>query len=248
MIFSNIDFIRSLLAKHEVDQDIQDYLISLLHSSEEEGPELMEIFKQHINEHIPPGPDHDSLLDAVISKISTLAGFDDSVHEDEEEGPTTLDTPMKMEQGYVKNDDSNRKIELGNKKEIKMDGVDPYLLLNDPLKKVCYVKECSVEEFVEATRNEDPSERMLALRELCPCHVKKNIKEFWDRIIEMIHDPDPDVRYQVVHNLCDGSPNEREFDVINAIKELEHDESRIVRRAVNRVLSSYNRTGKWNVL
>jgi len=83
---------------------------------------------------------------------------------------------------------------------------------------------------------------------MCPCHVKKNIQEFWDRIIEMVKDPDPDVRYQALHNLCDGSPNDRELDVINAIKELEHDESKQVRRAVNKVISSYKRTGKWNVL
>jgi len=247
MIFSNIDIIRAILIKHEIEKDIQDYLISLLHSSEDDGPELMEIFKQHLSEHIPNGPDHDTQLDSVIKNISTLAAFEsDEEVKLNQSGPTELDSPLKMDLGEVK-EQKDRKFDLGNSREVKIDGVDPYLLLNDPYK-LKYVIECSVDEFVEATKNEDPKERLLALRELCPCHVKKNITEFWDRIIDMIHDPDPDVRYQVVHNLCDGSPNEREVDVINAIKELEHDESKIVRRAVNRVLSSYNRTGKWNVL
>jgi hypothetical protein len=248
MIFSEIDIIRAILIKHEIEKDIQDYLISLLHSSEDDGPELMEIFKQHLSEHIPQGPDHDSQLDALIQNISTLAGFNVSEVKLNENGPTILDRPMTMDKEVVK-ENKERKYDLGNSnsREVKIEGVDPYLLLNDPFK-LKNVIECSVEEFVEATKNDDPKSRLLALRELCPCHVKKNIPEFWNRIIDMIHDPDPDVRYQVLHNLCDGSPNEREDDVINAIKELEHDESKIVKRAVNRVLSSYNRTGKWNVL
>lgn len=247
MIFSNIDIIRAILIKHEIEKDIIDYLVSLLHSSDDDGPELMEIFKQHLSEHIPNGPDHDNQLNSVIKNISTLAGFDgDEEVKLNHSGPTELDTPLKMDQGEVK-EQKDRKFDLGNTKEVKIEGVDPYLLLNDPFK-LKNVIECSVEEFVEATRNEDPKARVLALRELCPCHVKKNIPDFWDRIIEMIHDPDPDVRYQVIHNLCDGSPNEREEDVINAIKELQQDESKIVKRAVNKVLSSYTRTGKWNVL
>jgi hypothetical protein len=74
-------------------------------------------------------------------------------------------------------------------------------------------------------------ERKKALRELCPCHVKHNVKEFWDRIIEMTKDEDrtysqynvsyflsANVRYQVLHNLCDGSPLAKEDEIIAAIE------------------------------
>lgn len=57
-----------------------------------------------------------------------------------------------------------------------------------------------------------------------------------------------EVRYQVLHNLCDGSPNDREEEVIAAVKTFERDSCKKIKRAVNQVLASYNRTGKWNVM
>eukprot|EP01120_Amphizonella_sp_Union-15-10_P013541 TRINITY_DN628_c0_g3_i4.p1 TRINITY_DN628_c0_g3~~TRINITY_DN628_c0_g3_i4.p1 ORF type:complete len:133 (+),score=22.51 TRINITY_DN628_c0_g3_i4:249-647(+) len=105
-----------------------------------------------------------------------------------------------------------------------------------------------IEEFIKFTFNENPKIRKKALRELCPCHVKRDVEEFWNRIIEMVHDPDGLVRYQVLHNLCDGSPNFREEQIIAAIEELHNDEDKAVRSAANKVLSHYRRTGKWNIM
>ncbi len=64
----------------------------------------------------------------------------------------------------------------------------------------------------------------------------------------MRHDPDPAVRYQVLHNLCDGSPTARETEVIEAIEDMHNDEDKYIRRRVHQVLANYRRTGKWNIL
>jgi hypothetical protein len=64
----------------------------------------------------------------------------------------------------------------------------------------------------------------------------------------MRKDPDPGVRYQVLHNLCDGSPNTREIEVIEAIEDMHNDEDKYIRRRVHQVLASYRRTGKWNIM
>jgi vesicle coat complex subunit len=106
----------------------------------------------------------------------------------------------------------------------------------------------SLEEFMKATHDPSAKVRKMALRELCPCHVKHDVKEFWDRIIEMIDDEDSEVRYQVLHNLCDGSPASREEDVIEALEKLHNDKDKYVRRRVHQVLTSYRKTGKWNIL
>jgi len=106
----------------------------------------------------------------------------------------------------------------------------------------------TIEEFIKATFDKDPRNRKKALRELCPCHVKRDVKEFWDRIIEMTHDVDGTVRYQALHNLCDGSPVSREEDVIEALQVLHNDEDKYIRRKVHQVLTTYRKTGKWNVL
>lgn len=48
----------------------------------------------------------------------------------------------------------------------------------------------TLDEFLKLTYDEDPITRRKALRELCPCHVKHNVEEFWNRIIAMTNDPD----------------------------------------------------------
>jgi len=106
----------------------------------------------------------------------------------------------------------------------------------------------STEEFIKDTFNEDVRCRRKALQDICPCRVKAKVEEFWTRIIELSEDEDPLVRYQALHNLCDGSPVELEGRVIEVATRMTHDSDNKVRRAANRVLTIYRKTGKWNVL
>jgi hypothetical protein len=69
-----------------------------------------------------------------------------------------------------------------------------------------------------------------------------------DRIIAMADDPSPLVRRQVVHMLADGSPRHRVLEVVAVLEEMRGDKDRVVRRQVNRALTSYHRTGRVNVL
>jgi HEAT repeat protein len=78
--------------------------------------------------------------------------------------------------------------------------------------------------------------------------VKSTVDEFWDRIVEMVDDSDPKVRYQVLHNLCDGSPKSMEEKVIETIEYLHNDPDKYIRRRVHQILAGYRKTGKWNVL
>ena len=129
---------------------------------------------------------------------------------------------------------------------------------------------CEIDQFLEATRVEDPIERAKALRNICPCSVKKNIPRVWDRIFELANDPHPEVRYNALHDLLDGSPNEMEDRVLQKVKEMQLDEDKRIKvkkkqnfllsfqiliffffgkqKACNKVLHIYSRTGKWNVL
>jgi len=114
--------------------------------------------------------------------------------------------------------------------------------------KACAVEQLSsFDELIEATHSANPSVRKAALKEFCPCHVKKEIELVWDRIFEMITDEDAIVRDQVVHSLCDGSPKTREDQVISALETLWNDPSEKVRKRVRRALTSYRRTGQWNI-
>ena len=83
---------------------------------------------------------------------------------------------------------------------------------------------------------------------MCPCRVKGDIPEFYDRLFEMIYDEDAKIRYQVMHNICDGSPPKYEERVVECIEVLNRDPDVKVRSNASKVLAAYTRTGKWNVM
>eukprot|EP01122_Echinamoeba_exundans_P015660 TRINITY_DN7548_c0_g1_i1.p1 TRINITY_DN7548_c0_g1~~TRINITY_DN7548_c0_g1_i1.p1 ORF type:complete len:124 (+),score=22.11 TRINITY_DN7548_c0_g1_i1:37-408(+) len=108
-----------------------------------------------------------------------------------------------------------------------------------------------IEEQIERTKSSDWRERKQALKEICPCKVEKEIDMFWKRVFEMARegDPSPQVRYQILHTLCDGSPSHFEDEVLDVIQSVFwNDEDEKTRRAARRVVTSYRHTGKWNIM
>ena len=54
-----------------------------------------------------------------------------------------------------------------------------------------------IDTIVALTRHSHADVRRRALKEICPCRVKSDVEDFWARVLDMLHDPDPLVRYQV---------------------------------------------------
>ena len=54
-----------------------------------------------------------------------------------------------------------------------------------------------VKTIVALTAHADPAVRQRALKEICPCRVKEDIDQFWERVLQMIDDPADNVREQV---------------------------------------------------
>ena len=105
-----------------------------------------------------------------------------------------------------------------------------------------------IKMLLNATYSESAEVRCHAANELCLCHIQGNTLQVWDRLLEMIADPDPKVRNIILHTLGDGSPNERETEVIAAIESRYNDTDLKFRRKVRNFLAVYRRTGKWNLL
>ena len=103
-------------------------------------------------------------------------------------------------------------------------------------------------EIIELTRAPDAQVRLKATQQMCPCRVKDDIPEFWERIFELAMDEDANVRYQVMHNMCDGSPSSYEYKVEECLEIFNRDPDNTIRRKATQVLSHYHRTGKWNVM
>ena len=105
-----------------------------------------------------------------------------------------------------------------------------------------------IEPLLLATRSLDEKERAEALRGLCPCHVKRNEPRVWDRILGLVDDPSAKVRSHVFHLLADGSPREREGDVVAAMERFERDPDEKLRRRARKLMAQYRRGGRINVL
>ena len=105
-----------------------------------------------------------------------------------------------------------------------------------------------INEIILLTRSESAAVRVAALREMCPCHLQEGVPAFWVRVLEMVGDEDLAVRKQVLHTLCDGSPASLQVEVMEAMEKFNHDTDTDLRRMAHKVIGSYHRTGKLNIL
>jgi HEAT repeat protein len=106
----------------------------------------------------------------------------------------------------------------------------------------------TVSEYLERTYNSDPVKRKKALKELCPCHVRVDIPEVWERIFEMCQDEDGSVRDQALHSLGDGSPTHLEERIVAVLEDKYNDPHPSVKKKARKMLNAYRKNGKWNVL
>ena len=105
-----------------------------------------------------------------------------------------------------------------------------------------------IPDWLDLTRSAKSSERRKAVQKLCPCELKSDAPEVWERILEMGEDPDAHVRRWVVHTLCDGSPARYRAEIVRLLESRYHDPDERVRKSVRRVLANYRHSGTVNVL
>ena len=66
------------------------------------------------------------------------------------------------------------------------------------------VRKDEIENLIDLSRSEDPKGRLIAARNLCPCHVRTRIEAVWEALFRMLEDPDVPVRRAAWHTLEDG--------------------------------------------
>lgn len=105
-----------------------------------------------------------------------------------------------------------------------------------------------IDVIIELSKHEDKDVRFAAVKQFCPCKVGKDIDEFWIRVFEMVDDEDSRIRAQILHTMCDGSPPHLESQISDSLEKFNQDPDKDIRRKAHKVLASYLRTGKWNIL
>jgi HEAT repeat protein len=74
--------------------------------------------------------------------------------------------------------------------------------------------------------------------------VRADDDRVWTRLLELVEDPDPLVRGDVIHALTDSTPAPRVPAVIQALDSRRNDPDERIRRRVRKTLAHYRRTGK----
>ena len=105
-----------------------------------------------------------------------------------------------------------------------------------------------VDVIIALSKHRDGLVRQKSLIQLCPCRVREDIDKFWSRVLEMVTDEEARVRAQVLHTLCDGSPKHMENEVLQAMQVFNSDPDSHIRRTAHKVLATYSKSGKWNIL
>jgi HEAT repeat protein len=104
--------------------------------------------------------------------------------------------------------------------------------------------EDALDGLLELSRSEESRVRQLACKNLCTCHVRADDDRVWTRLLELIEDPDPEVRGDVIHALTDSTPAPRVPAVIRALESRHNDPDEGIRRRIRKTLAHYRRTGK----
>jgi hypothetical protein len=102
----------------------------------------------------------------------------------------------------------------------------------------------AIEGLLELSRSEESRARQLACRNLCTCHVRADDDRVWTRLLELVGDPDPRVRGDVIHAITDSTPAPRVPAVVQALESRHNDPDGGIRRQVRKTLAHYRRTGK----
>ena len=102
----------------------------------------------------------------------------------------------------------------------------------------------ALDRLLELSWSEESRVRQLACKNLCTCHVRADDDRVWTRLLELVEDPDPLVRGDVIHALTDSTPAPRVPAVIQALDSRRNDPDERIRRRVRKTLAHYRRTGK----
>jgi hypothetical protein len=91
----------------------------------------------------------------------------------------------------------------------------------------------------------DPRRRVDAVRSLpaslAPDEADPLVAEGWDRVLELVDDPEPVVRRTVLHVLAAEAPARRADDVERALHRLSEDTDESLRRRARKVHAQFRR-------
>lgn len=72
-----------------------------------------------------------------------------------------------------------------------------------------------IDLYLSMTYSDDPEDRIAAMDNLCPCHVRRRIDAVWEALYRGLQDPNLQVRRAAWHTLDDGGrPNDPQLQPV----------------------------------
>ena len=72
-----------------------------------------------------------------------------------------------------------------------------------------------IDLYLSMAYSDDPEDRIAAMENLCPCHVRRRIDAVWEALYRGLQDPDIKVRKTAWHTLDDGGrPNDPQLQPV----------------------------------
>ena len=106
-----------------------------------------------------------------------------------------------------------------------------------------------IEYYLALAYSEDPDERVIAMDNLCPCHVRKRIDKVWVALFRGLVDSDLRVRRAAWHTLEDGgNPDDPRLEPLLEKIAKEETDPRLRQNALNLIAEKEKREEEKNVL
>lgn len=96
-----------------------------------------------------------------------------------------------------------------------------------------------IDFYLSMAYSDDPEDRIAAMENLCPCHVRRRIDAVWEALYRGLQDPDINVRKAAWHTLDDGGrPNDPQLQpILEKIAKKETD-PKLRQRAIDLIQST----------
>jgi HEAT repeat protein len=108
-------------------------------------------------------------------------------------------------------------------------------------------EDSNFEEIMSLLDSPESKVRSIALERLRESKIEDELT-FWNKIFELVEDAAAEVRLQVLLAISEGGDESMEPRLTNALEKFNRDKDSDIKRKAHKIIASYSRTGKLNVL
>ena len=108
-------------------------------------------------------------------------------------------------------------------------------------------EDSNFDDILSLLDSDESKIRSMAIERLRESRIQDE-ESFWDKMFEMVKDTSAEVRLQVLLAISEGAEESMEPRLTEALESFNRDKDGDIKRKAHKIIASYSRTGKLNVL